>query len=112
MSGYPESARQWRWSKRLRFGVAAIWLVPLAIGMQLVLDGRTFEGAMVAALGLVMFVLAFRRARYGSDLVEAGPDSGDIAPPYLDYLIVAFIVVPIVLAIAFVISVIVSKASA
>jgi hypothetical protein len=89
--------RQRRLTRRIRLGMAAIWLVPIGIGLQLLLSGRLLPAAMVTSVGLIMFVMSIRAARYGSRFVEGGTNDGDVAPPYLDYLIMSIFGIPLLL---------------
>ena len=77
--------------------MAAIWLVPIGIGLQLLLSGRLLPAAMVTSVGLIMFVMSIRAARYRSKFVAGGPNDGDVAPAYLDYLIVSIFGIPLLL---------------
>ena len=71
--------------------------MPLGIGLRLLTVGSLLAGVMLTALGTTLFVLSLRRAAYGSDFVEHGPDAGNIAPPYFDYLVVSVVAVPVIL---------------
>jgi hypothetical protein len=75
--------------------MAAIWLVLIGIGLQLLLSGRLLPSAMATSIGVIMFVLSIRAARYGSEFVVGGPNDGHVAPPYLDYLIVSIFGIPL-----------------
>jgi hypothetical protein len=91
------SPRLRRWTRRFRIALSAIYLVPIGIGLRLLGSGSLFLGAFLAALGAILFVLSLRRGAYGSDFVEAGPDAGNIAPAYFDYLVVSVVAVPLIL---------------
>ena len=92
-----EIERQRRWQRRFRLGFAAIWLVPIGLGLQLFLTGRLLPAAMVTSVGMIMFAMSLRAALYGSRFVDGGPSDGDVSPPYLDYLIISIFGIPLLL---------------
>ena len=89
--------RQRRLNTVLQLGLTAFWLMPISIGIRSLLSGDLVLGVMLIVIFVTMFTLSFRRARADWDFIERGPHAGEVTPAAFDYIVVAFIGIPILL---------------
>ena len=83
-----------------RLVTAPILLAPIAFvwaGIRMVQTGSTVLGIGFVIVAAVTAVLALRRLRQSTSLLEIDPNTGDVSRAYLDYIVWAFIGLPFIL---------------